>query len=832
MKNTITAFALVFIVSFNLHAQINAGGSPLGITNNLLTQVTFINMPSFNLQQMQAEDAINDQQKGWWRFGFNHDVALNQQNSGIQLTSSDGGRLWLLGIRSAGALSINLAFRNFNLPEGATMFVYSADGSDVIGAFTNANNQQDGEFATDLVLGESIIIEYYEPPQVAGLGTFELFRVTHAYRGVADYVSRAFGDAGSCQVNVACPSAAPWANEIKSVCLLISGGSGFCSGVLVNNVRQDGTPYVLTANHCGSSGFGTWVFRFNWESATCSNPATQPSTAFSLTGSVQVASNAYSDFSLVRMNNVPPSNYNVFYSGWSNINTPAPSVTGIHHPSADIKKISFCTSPTTTLFVGGADCWYVGPWTTGTTEPGSSGSPIYDPNHRIIGQLFGGQSECGAPTSQQFDWYGKFSTSWNNGALPSQRLRDWLDPDNTCATVLDGYDPNAPLLSLDAELLAITNPLCNSTSCLSSITPTVILRNRGTTPLTSVNINWKLNNNPITTFAWTGNLAANATTNINLPVINPGTGSHNYTVYTTSPNGSNDFNLNNDTVVAFFATISPATSNLPAAQGFVSSTFPPTGWTIDNPDGGLTWLRHNAAGAYGGSPGCARLNNFLYPTGTGQSDHLVAPYLNFSTASPPLRIYFDRAYARRNNTNHDSLIVSYSLDCGYSWTRVYSKGRAALATNGTAFITTSFIPTATEWQTDSINIDVLAGQSRASIRFENKSGNGQNLYLDNINILQGILDVGVNEEALQNSLLSVFPNPSNGNIQIEIGDAVSGIVNLNLYDSYGKLVFSEIIDADKEHTLSKNLNVLAKGVYFLHFSQEKNSAVRKIVLTD
>jgi lysyl endopeptidase len=827
MRQKITVFILALsAIALQLSAQINEGGTPAAITNNLLSQVPFITMPSFNLQQMQAEDAINDQQKGWWRFGFNHDVAFTQQNSGVEI-AVPGGRLWLLGIHSAGALSLNLAFKNFALPEGAKMFVYRPDGAQVLGAFTHATTMQNEEFATELILGESLIIEYYEPQQVAGTGTFELFRVTHAYRGVADYVSRNFGDAGSCQVNVACPSAAPWTNEIRSVCMLVIGGNGFCSGVLVNNVRQDGTPYVLTANHCGSTGFNTWLFRFNWQSPTCSNPGSSP--AFnSVSGSVQVAANGFSDFSLVRMSSTPQAIFNVYYSGWSNVNTTVSSVVGIHHPQADIKKISFANNPTSSVMWNGADTWQVGPWTTGTTEPGSSGSPIYDPNHHIIGQLFGGLSACGLPSSQQIDNYGKFSTSWNNGSIASLRLRDWLDPDNTCATVLDGYDPNVALPALDAEALAILDPVCNSTTCVSSIAPSLKLRNRGTTPLTSVTINYKLDSNPVNTFAWTGNLGANATTTVTLPSFSPAVGGHIYTVYTTSPNSSTDLNLNNDTAISAFSIIAPGTSNIPIAQGFASATFPPAAWTIVNPDGGSTWIRHNAAGAYGGPVGCARLNNFLYTAGSGQSDYLVTAYLNFSSSVSPLRLYFDVAYAQRTNANNDSLIISYTTDCGYTWTRIYNKGRAGLATNGGGLVATSFLPTATQWRSDSININSLAGQSRVQIRFENKSGNGNNLYIDNINILHGFIDVGIDELAWQNSV-NIFPNPTDGNIQIEFNDAVSGAITLNLYNSYGQKVFSEAVDAGRR-TLNENFNTLPKGVYFLRISEANHTAVRKIVL--
>jgi lysyl endopeptidase len=83
-------------------------------------------------------------------------------------------------------------------------------------------------------------------------------------------------------------------------------------------------------------------------------------------------------------------------------------------------------------------------WTHGVTEPGSSGSPLFDASGRIIGQLHGGTSECYKSLP---DWYGRISRSWEGGGEPGTRLRDWLDPANTGATTLDGVDA-APLLTI------------------------------------------------------------------------------------------------------------------------------------------------------------------------------------------------------------------------------------------------------------------------------------------------------------------------------------------------------------------------------------------------
>src|SRR5690554_8156608 len=100
-------------------------------------------------------------------------------------------------------------------------------------------------------------------------------------------------------MNVNCPDGAAYMNQRNSVVMLVSGSNGFCTGALINNTQFDGTPYVLTANHCGSN-VTNWIFRFNWQSDNCNNPPSSPSFE-SLSGAVQRASRQPSDFSLLEI---------------------------------------------------------------------------------------------------------------------------------------------------------------------------------------------------------------------------------------------------------------------------------------------------------------------------------------------------------------------------------------------------------------------------------------------------------------------------------------------------------------------------------------------------
>ncbi len=465
---------LLFTIFYNVvNAQYSQGGQPYSFGDNLREIALELPkqeiLPAFDLAPLIKEDSINDENKAPFRFGYNHTVNYSFSNSGTWTVLPNGDRLWQLSIKSAGALALNLAFEDFFMPEGAKLFIYSADKNQVTGAFTKLNNQEDKGFATDLILGDAVVLEYYEPAEVAHQGQLKVFRVTHSYRAIKDYIGKSFGKSGTCQQNINCTIGANWQKEKNAVVFLIINGSKVCSGTLINDVAQDSKPYVLTANHCGSTGYNTWVFRFNWEAPGCSNPSTSPS-SLSLSGCVKRASSAASDFSLVEISGglvgmTIPASYNPYFAGWSRDNIPATSATCIHHPTGDIKKISQALNATQSNFFSGADCWRVGKWTTGCTEGGSSGSGLFDQNHRLIGQLFGGPSDCAANTIDMYDNFGKFATSWLGEGTDDTQLKHWLDPDNTDTLMINGTDSlTLGIPTYDAQTISALNIYPNPSS--------------------------------------------------------------------------------------------------------------------------------------------------------------------------------------------------------------------------------------------------------------------------------------------------------------------------------------------------------------------------------
>jgi lysyl endopeptidase len=823
MKKTMFRILLgaSMLVSGMAMAQIQGeGGQPRAFkTDGSNAAVSFVTMSPFNLDSMMDIAAQMDAVKGPYKFGYNHYTNFTATNSGTWETLPNGDRIWHLGIECLGATTINLAFNNFFMPVGARMFVYSEDHTQVLGAFTSTSNFDDRMFGTELIAGERVIIEYFEPVSAVGQGSFNLFRVTHGFRSTAPFiseVSRAFGDAGSCNNNVNCPGGASWVDQKRSVVCLVSGGSEFCTGALVNNTCNNGTPYVLTANHCGAAD-GSWVFRFNWESASCANPSSNPASQ-SLSGGTARASNANSDVHLCEINTVPPSNYNVYYAGWNRTTNPVDSVVAIHHPSGDIKKITWALNQTNSASWGGADCWQVGQWTSGVTEPGSSGSPLFDNNHRIIGQLYGGPSACGQPANQLHDFYGKFASSWNFGSTAATRLSDWLDPCNTNPQTLDGYDPNMPTQALDAQMTNLVSPLGNYSLCAGTQTENVVfvLRNAGQNALTSCTITWQVDNNPSTVYNWSGNLASSATANVTLGTLTLPVGTHTLTAVVSNPNNGTDGNAANNTTSGVFTLTLVPLVQPPLVEGFQTPTFPPTDWQLVTPNG-VTWIHNTAVGA--GSSSSMSINNFDNDT-RNSFDLMQTMSFDFSNAAL-VQLSFDVAYARYSNQFTDSLAVLISSDCGVTWSQVYYKGGQVLATAPDN--TNLFIPTTSQWRNEVVNLNAYAGQSGLLIAFKAIGGYGNMLYVDNINI--GVTLTSPEIAAASN--WSVFPNPSQtGMFTLDCSRMNGQATSYEVVNMLGETV----ANGQAQQTTTINLSTLAEGTYFLRVTTNAGVSTRKLMI--
>jgi len=375
-------------------------------------------------------------------------------------------------------------------------------------------------------------------------------------------------------------------------------------------------------------------------------------------------------------------------------------------------------------------------------------------------------------------------------------------------------DPVTPVqfIQTDAGVVSILKPIIDS-YCDSLVSPLIVsIRNYGTDTLTSVNINYTVDNGPVNTFLWTGNLPKLSVDTDTLGQITCYAGAHSIHVYTSDPNnGTDGFAGNNeksitvqvDTVIAAF----------PVAEGFEAGIFPPQDWKLSG--SASLWYPDSTVGGFGLSSRSMFANFFGVVSGT---QNVVSSRIDLTTATAPAWLSFSHAYAMYNETYIDTLTISISSDCGASWTPLYSKWDSLLTTVP-AFISSPFIPQPFEWTNDLIDISAFLGQE-VMIRIEAHSGYGNQCYVDDINIFHS----GVSIEEVQLNALSIFPNPSTGLCYLV--DPSHIVKRYSVYNTEGRLIRQKgALNGD-----AIDLSTQADGLYFIKMDTESNSVVRKLNL--
>jgi PKD repeat protein len=430
--------AILSFLSFTASSQISVPGIPESFS--LKTKKAVI-IPSKVLNAIDTTKLINaDKMNGIPnRCGVVQQIEIDIKTEGVKTEIAGKGYIWQYQFNSVQATSIGLTFGKFLLPEGSSVFIYNEAHSQLLGAFTNRNNNASNQLTIADLNSQNAIIEYFEPYNPSFPGQLTITSVTQGYRVVLEAGTR---------VGINCPEGANWQDAKHAVCRMTFHDTQFsyyCTGFLVNNVREDGSPYFQTANHCisTSSEASTLVTYFNYENSTCTS--SDAPTNQTLSGAILKATNSYSDFTLLLLNEFPPVSYLPYFVGWDASSRSPQNSTTIHHPSGTPKCIALASTPPTSnsgtlnwtdgsnvvVSTSVANSHWDAVFSVGATEAGSSGSPLFDDNKRAIGQLHGGTSTD--------NYYGKYSLSWNHSSLSSAQLKSWLDPDNTGTLAMDGF---------------------------------------------------------------------------------------------------------------------------------------------------------------------------------------------------------------------------------------------------------------------------------------------------------------------------------------------------------------------------------------------------------
>ena len=431
--------------------QLTIRGLPLPVSEIQKKAEHIYKLPS--LPAESADEIFTKEASGKlkpYSFAHSFEVSLDPENSGKWLENNDLYNIWQLKLSSEGAFSIGIIFSRYRLEKGVRLFIFNEDRSVVLGALTSLNNKSYGSLAVSHIPGDFITVQMEVPRRNSGsYGELALGSVAHAYRDIfhAKTINDwRYGLSDTCHIDINCANDSAWQVVKRSVCRVVINNAQLCTGSLINNARNDGTPYVYMAAHCFTTKFlpKDAVFYFNYESPECGGP--DGSVQYSVSGSTKLTDPDSLDFALVQLSEIPPDSFNIYYAGWDATKEPPDYSVCIHHPRGDVKKISYDNdAPVTSYHVVNYypeyvlySHWRILNWDSGTTQVGSSGSPLFNQDHRIIGSLTGGEADCVNKTD---DYFTRLNYAWDYYDSPAKQLKHWLDPDSTGIQFLNGYDP-------------------------------------------------------------------------------------------------------------------------------------------------------------------------------------------------------------------------------------------------------------------------------------------------------------------------------------------------------------------------------------------------------
>lgn len=452
-----------------------------------------IMLPALDLGAVQREDeaGVPGVAKGVARIGIFRDfpapVAASGEGAsfGAWRAAQAGARQWSIIINSPDAKGIRVHFAARRLPDTASLVLYNVD--DPSERYNISNDFIGGE--TDIwsptCFGERVGVQCSLPDGVGDGGVdIQTDRIAHIYRGFDTLAwGMPKGDiakaaAGSCNLDVTCyPAWATTARGVGGIGTIGTTGVLWCTGSLVvDSSPATQIPYLLTAHHCVGSSTKANTIEVYWlyQTSTCNGTPPSPASVPRTTGGADYLAGASSawqggtgnDFALLRLRQNPPAG--LTFLGWSTVTRPlGTEAVCIHHPNGDFKRITFGTLTSTDnlfpLLFHGVH------WHDGTTEPGSSGSPLLtaDQQH-IIGQLWGGDASCATP--DESDFYGRFDVTF-------PVVRTWLDagpdPGVTLSPVVYDVSEFAGILTVTVTLDQIPGGAASVRYAASGVTASV-----------------------------------------------------------------------------------------------------------------------------------------------------------------------------------------------------------------------------------------------------------------------------------------------------------------------------------------------------------------------
>ena len=325
---------------------------------------------------------------------------------------------------------------------------------------------------------------------------------------------------------------------------------------------------------------------------------------------------------------------------------------------------------------------------------------------------------------------------------------------------------------------------------------------------------------------------------------NPTVSYQNPGIYSVSLNAINDFGESALTKESFIS-VSDDNINTPAPyfQNFEVSSFPVfennpnLNWliyeTVDP-----SWQRNTAASSSsftaidnGQNNASFRIRSSEF-TQEAEKHVVITPSVDLSNSNPPVRLYFDLAYAKKNGNSLDNLIIYVSDDCGRTWTKRFDKDTEQLITNGGGNSFFDFVPNDSHWETFNVSLNSFVGESSVSLKIEFAGQEGNWMYLDNFIITESS-QLSIEENEIYE--INVYPNPSRGSASIKFESANTEDVQVKMTNIFGAIIGNEVLKSkvgENNFLLNEMLFGLKAGIYFVSVKQKNIEKVLKVIISE
>ncbi len=378
--------------------------------------------------------------------------------------------------------------------------------------------------------------------------------------------------------------------------------------------------------------------------------------------------------------------------------------------------------------------------------------------------------------------------------------------------------------------------------CNLSFNPVVSFTNNGATPVTTVTAEYSINGGTAVSQTFNGSLAQGQSTNISFPATSLAAGTSvvdfsitdiNSGAAASSPAATD---IPQETYYKLNATGSPA----PVTEGMESAPLTSgTGYSrilttaiMDAPSS-VSEVNYSILdgpsynyGAIGGFALSNRSVRFRFYNLNGSENlDIVMQKVNLGTGS---KVRWSHAYCQYSNEN-DRLQVHVSTDCGSTWSSVWNKAGSDLATIPAS--TTQYVPSAaTDWVADSVDLATYDNTNDVIIRFRGTSAYGNNMYLDDINIVSSSV-TDVEEVQAEVAEIKIMPNPVSNNMTVQFTTLTEEDVNINVVNTLGQNMLNVANGTFKGlNNVQVNTSDLVSGVYFLNINSVKGTSTKRFVV--